>query len=175
MPQQPDDLGSEVADPLVVAGLAGDVGEEVAEATPEERRKRRSLAQSSSTWATAKQSTSASEMRGLRPRPGRVALGQEFVGLHVKCDEKVVEVGGHESTSVWSALLGHTGLRRPFFRPYSAHRSAGRLGIRSRTRPEIQKSELWPFRPLHQPESLAQPVLRAAHQEKTHQEYPTTS
>src|SRR5438445_7878154 len=33
IPQQPDELGSEVADPLVVAGLTGDVGEEVAETT----------------------------------------------------------------------------------------------------------------------------------------------
>jgi hypothetical protein len=55
---------------------------------------------------------------GLSARPGWISLGQEFVCQHVKCDQKVVEVGGHVTTSVWSELLEHTDLRRPFLRPY---------------------------------------------------------
>jgi hypothetical protein len=55
----------------------------------------------------------------LGTRPGRISLGKEIVCQHVKCNQKVVEVGEHVTTSVWSELLEHTGLRRPFLRPYS--------------------------------------------------------
>jgi hypothetical protein len=49
---------------------------------------------------------------GLSPRSRSRPLGQEIVGQHVKCRQEGVEVGGHVTTSVWSALLGHADLRR---------------------------------------------------------------
>jgi hypothetical protein len=32
---------------------------------------------------------------------GRISRREEFVCQHVKCDQKVVEVGGHVATSGW--------------------------------------------------------------------------
>ncbi len=98
--QKLGDLGSELADALVVARFAGDVGEQMTE--PPFRK-----AQEAPLLGTVKQDLGdrQADQLGvadpwLAPRSGGVSLGQEIVGEHIKCGQKAVEVGEHLAASV---------------------------------------------------------------------------
>jgi hypothetical protein len=92
------DLRGQRSQPLVVAGLLGDVREQMPEPLARQAQepplgmamqqdlgdRQRDEFRVADPWASA------------RTRPGR----QEIVHQHVKSDEQVVEVGAHEATSV---------------------------------------------------------------------------
>jgi hypothetical protein len=96
--EQPDDLGRQSAQALVVAGLLGQVGEQLPEPVGgpgEEPAVGRAVEQDLG-------DRQADELRvgDLRRPSGTVARLQEIVGQHIKADQERVEADGHEATSV---------------------------------------------------------------------------
>ena len=95
---EPDDLGRQRPDALVVAGLLRDVGEEVAEAATGE-------AQEAPLVGAVEEDLGDGERDQLgvgdpRRAARSAALRQEIVGEHIKCGEKGVEVGEHVASLV---------------------------------------------------------------------------
>src|SRR3989442_15586820 len=92
------DLGSEPAQPLVVAGLLGDVREQVAEPSAGEAQE----APLGVTLQNDLRDRQSDELCIADPwaSPCTAALRQEIVRHHVKCCEQALEVGVHEATSV---------------------------------------------------------------------------
>jgi len=97
------DRGREPTQPLVVSGLLGDVGEQV----PQPRTRE---AQKPPLGRAVQEDLRDSErdelgVGDLRAAPRTAAHRQEIVHHHVKCGEKGVEFGEHETTSVVDVAL----------------------------------------------------------------------
>jgi hypothetical protein len=54
---------------------------------------------------------------------------QDLVSQHVKCRQKVVEVGDHAATSVVDVGVSNADVRRPFYLPSNRTAQPGRNGI----------------------------------------------
>ena len=98
-----DDLRRQRADALVVAGLTGDVGKEVAEAAL-------GHAQEAALLGTVEEDLRDRQTDDLGVADPRTAstpsaaLGQEIIGEHIKCGEQGVEVGWHAASLVGVAF-----------------------------------------------------------------------
>ena len=103
MSDQLADRGRELAQPAVVGRLAGQVGEQV----PEPRA--REAQEAPLGWAVEEDLRDRERdqlgIGDLRAAPRTAACGQEIVHQHVKCGEKGVEFGEHETTSVVDVAL----------------------------------------------------------------------
>ncbi len=120
--QEPDDLRRQCPHPLVVAGLLGQVGEQVREVGVGE-------AQEAPLGGDVEQHLGDGQAGQLGVGDPRVSpcarpAWQEFVREDVKCGQKGVKVGGHEATSVVDVGDSNADLRRPFYVPSagSAHK-----------------------------------------------------
>src|SRR5919108_80299 len=99
----PDELGPERAHAPVVARLAGDVGEQVAEAGARE-------AQKAALLGAVEQHLRGRQRDDFgvgdpRRAAAPAAARQEIVGQHIKSGKQAVEVGEHEVTSVIDVAL----------------------------------------------------------------------
>jgi hypothetical protein len=90
--------GASLAQPLVVAGLLGDVGEQVAEPLTGEAQKPPLRVTLQDDLCDRQRDELGIADPWTSPCTG--ALWQEIVHQHVKCCEQAVEVGVHEATSV---------------------------------------------------------------------------
>ena len=119
---RPGDLRAQSPDALVVAGLLGQVGEQMPEPVARQREELPIVGQPEQHLADRQgdQLGVGDPRRMSRARPGR----KEVVDLHVKCSRKGVEVGVHaasmvdvaETTPPFDALV-MSPRRRPRARP----------------------------------------------------------
>jgi len=96
--QQPDGLRRQSAHPLVVAGLLGQIREQVPQSAHRE-------AQEPPLGRDVEQNLRDRQAHQLRVGDLRAAScarssRQDFVSQHVKCDQQGVEIGGHAATSM---------------------------------------------------------------------------
>jgi len=101
--------------PFVVAGLLGQIGEQVRQAHDRE-------AQEATLARAVEQDLSHSQAHQLSVGDPRIASGtrstrQDFISENVKCDQEGVEIGGHAATSTVDVDISNADLRHPSYGP----------------------------------------------------------